>query len=139
MLPSANTIWGNLLFQFSETKFCAHLPKFSEATHQKKKYQVLKPFFIVLCYLHLYIETQLVEKFSGSGVKNGPFFQTPRLHVEQHHHQNPHILRHRRASTGGTGPKPPNFLQCEIDVASGVTLTWLVAASGVTHFCGKGG
>ena len=35
------------------------------------------PIFIVFCNLHLYIKTQLLEKFSNRGVKNGPFFRPP--------------------------------------------------------------
>ena len=77
----------------------------------------------MFCYLHLYMKTQLLEIIPNRGVKNGPFFQMPHLHVEEHHHQNPHISRHRRAQLEQAQSL---FLQCEIDVDSGVSLTWVV-------------
>ena len=77
------------------------------------------PIFIVICDSHLYIKTQLLEKKSRRGVKNGPVFQTPHLHVEEHHHHNPHILRHRREHFERAQDLPNNYF-CS------AKLTWLV-------------
>ena len=117
-------------------------------TSKKRCTRSPNPYFIEFCNLHLYVKTQLLE-FS-----NRAFFQTPHLHVEEHHHHNPHISRHRKVHFEQAQDLPYLFLQCKIDVASGVTLRWLVGqlccglkvASGATllyiyiyifFFCGK--
>ena len=83
------------------------------------------PIFIVFCDLHLYIKTQLLEKFSSRGVKNGPFSDLPLAGSGTI--TTTHIFRDTTDHTFRTHKTSKYlFLQCEIDTASGVTLRWLV-------------
>ena len=49
-----------------------HNQPFKQGNTQPKK-----PYFYSVCYLHLYMKTQLLEIISNRGVKNGPFFRPP--------------------------------------------------------------
>ena len=77
------------------------------------------PIFIVFCDFHLNIKTQLLEKISSRGVKTGRFFRPPNLHVEEHHHHNPHISRHRRVHLEQAQDLPNTYFYS-------AKLTWLV-------------
>ena len=131
MLPNANKIWGNSVCHGFRTIILWTLThKCSRPYHQpseKGTAQPKKPMFIVFCYLHLYIKTQLQEIMSSRSVTNGPFLRHPTcMSRKEHHHQNPH--NSETAEHSWNSPKPPKYLhlQCEIDMDSGGALTWIV-------------
>ena len=90
-----------------------------EATHQKKMHQVPKPYFYcVLWFAPLHQNSTSREVFQPR-CQNGPFFQTPHLHVQEHHHHNPHILRQRRVHFEQAQDLPNTYFYS-------ARLTWLV-------------
>ena len=126
MLPSATNFWIILIFKISETLYFRNvdtqiLRGHRGNTSKKDAPGPLNPIFIVFCDLHPYIKTQLLEKFSSRGVKNGPFFRTPHLHVEEHHHHNPHVHISWHHRPHFSHPQNlPNTYFCS------AKLTWLV-------------
>ena len=131
MLPSANKFLDNPHLQDFRTIILGTLThKFSEAieaTHQKKMHQVPKPYFYsVLWFTPLHQNSTSRESFQPRCQKWAVFSDPPLACWGTPSPQPTYFVAPQSTLFAPTKPPKYLFLQCEIDVASGVTLRWLV-------------